>query len=248
MSVVLDRVSQAYGTTVVVKNLNLTLRPGITALVGPNGAGKTTLLRTLATIMPPRSGSMTIDDAKVDGEHAARQLRDRIGYLPQSFGFDPHMRVADFVTYGAWLRGVPSSERAKAVAEALAMVDLTDQRRVRMRKLSGGMRQRAGIAWAVVGHPRLVLLDEPTVGLDPRQRLHFRKVISGLKDTMVVLSTHLIDDVAAICDRVIVMHSGSIKFDGTVAELVATGRDDLPGHSPLERAYMALLPAEEQQF
>ncbi|MFV2011270.1 MULTISPECIES: ATP-binding cassette domain-containing protein [unclassified Micromonospora] len=226
--------------------MSLTLESGVTALLGPNGAGKTTLLRTLATIMPPQYGSLRIGGVEVVDERSARRIRDDIGYLPQAFGFDPQMSVSDFVTYAAWMRGVPPSRRRGAVDEALEMVDLVDRRRDKMRKLSGGMRQRAGIAWAVVGRPGVVLLDEPTVGLDPRQRLQFRKIISGLADAVVVLSTHLIDDVAAIADRVVVMHGGVARFDGSIAELEATARDDLPGHTPLERAYMHLLPEAEQ--
>jgi ABC-2 type transport system ATP-binding protein len=246
MSVMLDNVAQGYGTTTVIDRITVTLRPGVTALLGPNGAGKTTLFRTLATILPPRAGRIVIDDVEIDGEQAARRVRDRIGYLPQDFGSDPGMSVTDFVTYAAWMRGVPSGRWKRAVSAALESVDLTDQRRSRMRTLSGGMRQRAGIAWAIVGQPRLVLLDEPTVGLDPRQRLQFRKIISSMEDTVVVLSTHLIDDVAAIGDRVVVLHGGTMRFDGTVAELEALDQDELPGNSPLERAYMQLLPVEEQ--
>jgi ABC-2 type transport system ATP-binding protein len=248
MSVVLDALAQGYGTSTVIDSLSVTLRPGITALLGPNGAGKTTLLRTLATVMPPRGGRIRIDDVEIDGERSARKVRDRIGYLPQDFGFDPQMKVVDFVTYAAWMRGVPAGQWRQSVDETLEMVDLADRRRSRMRSLSGGMRQRAGIAWAIVGRPRVVLLDEPTVGLDPRQRLQFRKIITGLGDTVVVLSTHLIDDVAAVCDRVIVMHGGAARFDGSVTELAALGHDGLPGHSALERAYMHLLPEGEQQL
>jgi ABC-2 type transport system ATP-binding protein len=246
MTVVLDALSQGYGTSVVIDRLSMTLQPGITALLGPNGAGKTTLLRTLATVMPPQSGAVYINGVNVGSDRSARAIRDDVGYLPQSFGFDPQMTVADFVEYAAWMRGIPTERRRRSVGETLEMVDLVDHRRTRMRKLSGGMRQRAGIAWAIVGRPRLVLLDEPTVGLDPRQRLQFRKIITSLDGTTVVLSTHLIDDVEAICDRVVVMHSGAAKFDGTIEELEAMSRDDLPGHSKLERAYMHLLPADEQ--
>ena len=248
MSIVLDGLSQGYGTSTVIDRLSLVLRPGITALLGPNGAGKTTLLRTLATVMPPRNGRINIGDVEISGERSARRVRDQIGYLPQDFGFDPKMTVVDFVTYAAWMRGVPTRQWRRSVDEALEMVDLTDRRRSRMGSISGGMRRRAGIAWAIVGRPRLVLLDEPTVGLDPRQRLQFRKIISALDETVVVLSTHLIDDVGAVCDRVVVMHAGAARFDGTVAELEALGRDDLPGHTSLERAYMHLLPEGEQQL
>ncbi|ASW53168.1 ATP-binding cassette domain-containing protein [Plantactinospora sp. KBS50] len=248
MSVTIDKLAQGYGKTVVIDRLTLTLQPGITALLGPNGAGKTTLLRTLATILPPRFGTIRIDGIEVDGERGARRARDRIGYLPQDFGVDPQMTVSDFVEYAAWLRGVRSGQRWRSVGEAIDMVDLADQRRTKMRKLSGGMRRRAGIAWAIVGRPRLILLDEPTVGLDPRQRLQFRKIITSLGDAVVVLSTHLIDDVEAICDRVVVLHGGVAKFDGTVQGMSALGPDDLPGHSALERAYMHLLPESERRL
>lgn len=248
MSVVLDAVSQGYGTSTVIDRLSATLQPGITALLGPNGAGKTTLLRTLATIMPPRTGTIRINDIEIRSERSARLARDHIGYLPQDFGFDPRMTVADFATYAAWMRGIRRGRWRSEVDQALEMVGLTDRRRTKMRSLSGGMRQRAGIAWAIVGRPRLILLDEPTVGLDPRQRLQFRKIISGLRESVVVLSTHLIDDVGAVCDRVIVMNGGAARFDGTVMELEAMGHDDLPGHSRLERAYMHLLPEGEQHL
>lgn len=248
MSVLVDKLAQGYGSKLVINRLSLTLRPGVTALLGPNGAGKSTLLRTLATIVPPRSGTICIDGIEVDSERSARRVRDRIGYLPQDFGIDPNMTVSDFVEYAAWLRGVPAGERRQAVAEAVDLVDLAGERRTRMRKLSGGMRRRAGIAWAIVGRPRLVLLDEPIVGLDPRQRLHFRKIITGLTDSVVVLSTHLIEDVEAICDRVVVLYDGVVRFDGTPTEMETLSRDDLPGHSPLERAYMHLLPTREQQL
>ena len=248
MDVQVKDLVQGYGGAPVINGLTMTLRPGVTALLGPNGAGKSTLLRTLATVLPPRAGTLTVGELVVRGESSARAVRDEIGYLPQSFGYDPRMRLIDFVEYAAWLRGVPSSVRAQAATSAVALVDLTDRSRSRMGALSGGMRQRAGIAWAVVGLPKVVLLDEPTVGLDPRQRLQFRKIISSLADTAVLLSTHLIDDVAAICDDVVVMHGGAVKFSGSVNDLAALDRTHLPGHSALERAYMSLLPEEDQRL
>jgi ABC-2 type transport system ATP-binding protein len=217
-------------------------------LLGPNGAGKTTLLRTMATVLPPREGTITVDGTVVDGERVARRVRRKIGYLPQEFGYDVGMRVVDFVRYAAWMRGVPANERDRATNRALAQVDLVEHRRTRMRKLSGGARQRAGIAWAIVGRPLVVLLDEPTVGLDPRQRLQFRKTVASLRGSVVVLSTHLIDDIDAICDRVVVLRQGTLEFAGTTEELAALSHDQLPGNSRLERAYMHLLPREEQQL
>ncbi|MFD8592276.1 ATP-binding cassette domain-containing protein [Streptomyces sp. NPDC059637] len=239
---------QAYRARVVLDGLDLALEPGVTGLLGPNGAGKTTLMRTLATVQPPAGGTVAFDGEAVAGERAARQVRRRIGYLPQKFGWDPGMRVRDFVEYAAWLREVPDGDRPEAVEKALRQVDLADRRNERMSRLSGGMRRRAGIAWAIVGAPGLVLLDEPTVGLDPRQRLQFRRILFELTDTTVLLSTHLIDDVAAACDRVVVLHSGRVLFDGGVEEMAARGHDGLPGSTPLERAYMELLPEEERQL
>ncbi|MFG3702298.1 ABC transporter ATP-binding protein [Micromonospora sp. NPDC047620] len=241
-----NRLSQGYGLQFVFRRLDLELRPGVTALLGPNGAGKTTLLRTLATVQPPREGRLAIDGREVASEAEARLARRQIGYLPQRFGFDPGMRVRDFVQYGGWLRGLAARDLADTAEEALAHVGLADRARQKMGSLSGGMRQRAAIAWAIVGSPRVVLLDEPTVGLDPQQRLRFRDVIASLIDTTVLLSTHLIDDVDAICDRVLVMHDGKIHFDGSTDELKALDDPSMPGHAPLERAYMALLPEQER--
>lgn len=238
------QITQGYGRHTVLHPLDVDLQAGVTALLGPNGAGKTTLLETLATVRPPSSGRLIVAGQEVSSEATARTARRQIGYLPQRFGFDPGVRVSDFVTYGAWVRDLPSKEWPYAVGEALAYVGLTDDARKKMGKLSGGMRQRAAIAWALVGRPKLVLLDEPTVGLDPQQRLKFRELVSGLTETAVILSTHLTDDVDAICDRVIVMDKGATVFTGSIAELRARDDASLPGHAPIERAYMALLSTE----
>jgi ABC-2 type transport system ATP-binding protein len=239
---------QGYPGRVVLEGLDLELRPGVTGLLGPNGAGKSTLMRTLATVQPPLGGRIVLDGVTIDGEKAARYIRRRIGYLPQRFGWDPGMRVGDFVEYGAWMREVPGKHRARAVERALSQVDLENRKHERMSRLSGGMRQRAGIAWAIVGDPGLVILDEPTVGLDPRQRLQFRQILGGLTDATVLLSTHLIDDVAASCEHVIVLHSGRVLFTGEVSEMADRAGDGVVGHTPLERAYMELLPEGEREL
>ena len=168
MGLLLKNVTQGYGRNRVIDDLSLDLQPAVVGLLGPNGAGKTTLLRTMATIMPPRTGDVVVDGVAVRNEKSARAARRHIGYLPQDFGYDPGMRVADFVAYAAWMRGVPHRDWAGVVTQALERVELTDHRRSTMRRLSGGTRQRAGIAWAIAGDPSLILLDEPTVGLDPR--------------------------------------------------------------------------------
>lgn len=248
MSLSLQGVSQGYGSASLIEGLHLDLRSGVVGLLGPNGAGKTTLLRTMATIMPPRSGSVVVGGVTVTGERSAREARRQIGYLPQDFGFNPGMRVADFVRYAAWMRGLPAAGWDAAAQRVLVKVDLVDEQRARMKTLSGGMRQRAGIAYALVGEPTVVLLDEPTVGLDPRQRLQFRKIITGLAGSVVVLSTHLIGDIDAVCDQVVVLQHGAPSFVGSTSELAALARPDLPGDTELERAYMHLLPAGERDL
>ncbi|WAX81267.1 ATP-binding cassette domain-containing protein [Streptomyces sp. KMM 9044] len=228
--------------------MDLDIGRGVTGLLGPNGAGKSTLLRTLATAAPPQAGTLEVNGVSVDGERSARAARSGIGYLPQGFGFDPGMRLLDFVVYGAWVRGIRKETLRSKAVEALQKVDLAEAHRMRMKQLSGGQRQRAGIAWAIVGEPALVILDEPTVGLDPRQRLHFRKILRGLSDAAVILSTHLIDDVDAVCDRVLVLQSGELRYDGKTADLVQLASDGMPGDTPLERAYMSLLPKEDRDL
>lgn len=239
------QLAQGYGVRTVFRGLDIELHRGITALLGPNGAGKTTLLRTLATVQPPRAGVLRVDGRVVTSEAGARAVRRQIGYLPQQFGFEPGMRVRDFVRYGAWLRALPARDWSDASEAALERVRLEKEADTKMGRLSGGMRQRAAIAWAIVGQPRVVLLDEPTVGLDPQQRLRFRDIIAGLPH-VTMLSTHLIDDVDAVCDRVVVMHRGQIRFTGSVDELRSLDDPTMPGHTPLERAYMGLLPEEER--
>lgn len=248
MALKLSGVVQGYGAKLVVDRFDLELSPGVVGLLGPNGAGKTTLLRTMAAILPPLRGQVSIDGDVADSEHSARRARRKVGYLPQDFGFDPRMKVLDSVRYAAWLRGLPSRETGRAADEALEQLELVDHRGTRMGRLSGGMRRRVGIAWAIVGKPPVILLDEPTVGLDLRQRLQFRKTVSALRASVVVLSTHLVDDVEAVCDRIVVFYGGRTRFLGTIADMAALGRGDLPGDTDLERAYMSLLPVEEQRL
>ncbi|WP_405808413.1 ATP-binding cassette domain-containing protein [Streptomyces sp. NBC_01520] len=227
--------------------MNLEIAPGVTGLLGPNGAGKTTLLRTLSTISPPRAGDLELFGQKISAERSARLARRRIGYLPQDFGYYPSFSVSDFVHYCAWLREVPSRKASAATRQAIAAVGLSERARDRMKALSGGMLRRAGIAAAIVGSPPLVLLDEPTVGLDPAQRLDFRRLIRSLAQdgTAVLLSTHLVEDVGAACDTVIVLREGELVYRGTPANLAGAARDNAPGDSPLERGYMTVLNSDE---
>ncbi|MFI6639255.1 ATP-binding cassette domain-containing protein [Streptomyces sp. NPDC050504] len=235
--------AQGYAGRCVIEGLDLSVEPGVTGLLGPNGAGKTTLFRTLATVAPPLSGKLELFGEPVTNERQARRARRRIGYLPQDFGYYPAFSVVDFVRYCAWLREVPAKKAEHATREALAAVGLADRDRHRMKSLSGGMLRRAGIAAAIVGSPSLLLLDEPTVGLDPAQRLDFRELIRSLAGAgaAVVLSTHLVEDVGAACDSVLVLNDGRVCHRGTPRQLAELAAPTAPGDSPLERGYMTVL-------
>ncbi|WP_172385602.1 ATP-binding cassette domain-containing protein [Streptomyces sp. MNP-20] len=239
----LTSLTQGYGARRVIDCLDLTISTGVTGLLGPNGAGKTTLLRTLSTIAAPQSGTVELFGEPLRGERDVRRARRRIGYLPQDFGYYPNFSVRDFVQYCAWLREVPRRETHAAVRESIAAVALSDREDHKMKSLSGGMLRRAGIAAAIVGKPSLVLLDEPTVGLDPAQRLDFRELIRSLArdGSAVLLSTHLVEDVGAACDSVLVLRDGQIIHGGTPRDLALSASAGAPGDSPLERGYMTVL-------
>jgi ABC-2 type transport system ATP-binding protein len=213
-----------YGSTRALDNVDLSLERGITGLLGPNGAGKTTLLSILATVNEPDSGRVSAFG--LDPRHAAErvEIRRRLGYLPQELGYHRHFTVAGFLDYVAILKEISDRRRrAGEVARVLAAIGLQDRASARIRALSGGMRQRLGIAQALLGEPDLLILDEPTAGLDPEQRLRFRELLSDLPgDPVIVLSTHQADDIAAICPQVIVLLHGQTHFSGTPAELAAT--------------------------
>ncbi|MBD0672207.1 multidrug ABC transporter ATP-binding protein [Streptomyces sp. CBMA156] len=236
---------QGYRGRRVIDGLDLAVGRGVLGLLGPNGAGKSTLLRTLATVAPPLGGTLEVCGEPVGSERAARAARRRIGFLPQDFGYFPGYTVEEFVRYCAWLREVPDARARDAARKAVEAVGLGGRARARMKSLSGGMLRRAGIAAALVGEPELVLLDEPTVGLDPAQRLEFRALVRSLTGAGVVLSTHLVEDVAAVCDRVAVMDGGRLVFQGTPEELASSARPSDPGDSPLERGYMRVLSGRQ---
>jgi ABC-type multidrug transport system ATPase subunit len=225
-----------------VDGLTLRLGTGVHGLLGPNGAGKTTLIRALATVLPPAGGKLELLGKPIGDRSGLRALRRRIGYLPQEFGYYPKFTVREFVEYIAWLKEMDRGQVAGAVQRAIDRVGLTDRADDRMKTLSGGMLRRAGIAQAIVNDPDVLLLDEPTVGLDPAQRLDFRTLLRGLGERATVLvSTHLVEDVAAVCSHVVLMETGRLVFEGTPADVAAAGRPDDVGDSPIERGYSALL-------
>ncbi|GAA1411961.1 ABC transporter ATP-binding protein [Kitasatospora putterlickiae] len=227
-----------------VDGLDLTLGTGVHGLLGPNGAGKTTLIRALATVLRPAGGELELLGRPLGGPGDHRALRRRIGYLPQEFGYYKRFTVREFVEYMAWLKEVPAAEIPAAVQRAVERVGLADRADQRMKALSGGMVRRAGIAQAIVNDPAVLLLDEPTVGLDPAQRLRLRQLLQELgTDACVVVSTHLVEDVAAACTDVLLLAEGRLLFQGTPDRLAAAGGPEHEGDSPLERGYSALLAA-----
>ncbi|MBT2410969.1 ABC transporter ATP-binding protein [Streptomyces sp. ISL-12] len=212
-----------YGRTRALDDVGLRLSPGVTGLLGPNGAGKTTLLRVLATAVPADEGAFTVLGHDPGTAGGRQQVRRRLGYLPQTPGFHPGFTAFEFVDYVAVLKEMTDrGARHREVRRVLEEVGLGEVRGRRIRKLSGGMRQRVALAAALVGDPGFLVLDEPTVGLDPEQRMRFRELIAEAGEgRTVLLSTHQTEDVAMLCRRVLVMAEGGIRFDGTPAELTA---------------------------
>ncbi|GAA2632041.1 ATP-binding cassette domain-containing protein [Paractinoplanes durhamensis] len=230
------------GRHLAVDGLDLALDTGVHGLLGPNGAGKTTLMRALATVIRPAGGRLTMLGETVDGRADLRRLRRGLGYLPQQFGFYPRFTVREFVEYMAWLKEMPKAEIPGAVQRSIDRVGLAAKAGARMKTLSGGMLRRAGIAQAIVNDPAVLLLDEPTVGLDPEQRLDFRELLRDIGvDSCVLVSTHLVEDVVAACSDVIVMNEGGLVHQGAVDTLIAQGGEGDAGDSPAERGYSALL-------
>ena len=191
--------------------------PSLIGLLGPNGAGKSTLMKLLVAGLLPTGGAI-----RADGEpltKCERAYKARLGYLPQDFGLFDELTVEQFLDYMGALKGLRSGrESIRAVIEA---VHLGEKRRARIRTLSGGQRQRVGIAQALLGDPAFLIFDEPTVGLDPEERIHFRNLFSRLaQDRLVLLSTHIIEDVQSVCDQIVVIHHGTILFTGTPEQLI----------------------------
>jgi ABC-2 type transport system ATP-binding protein len=243
MNVELTDLTRRFGRTTAVAGVTMETGAGVFGLLGPNGAGKTSLLRMMATVIPPSSGRMRLL-GRDPGAHAQRrQIRRRLGYVPQSLGYYPGFTVVEFVEYFALLKEMPPAAVHRAVATAVERVELGDKARAKLRTLSGGMLRRVAIAQAIVNEPDLLLLDEPTAGLDPEQRVTFRALLRELgRRATVVVSTHLVEDVGAACAQVALMDQGKIVFQGTPDELTARGEGTTAaGDAPLERGYSAVL-------
>jgi ABC-2 type transport system ATP-binding protein len=224
ITVSLTDVTKRYRGTPALDGVHLAFGPGITGLLGPNGAGKTTFLRIVATVLAQDAGDVRLLGRVPDTAERLAEVRRRLGYLPQEMGFPRGFSVFGFVDYMAVLKEwTARTRRHDEVRRVLDLVDLGDVTTKRISSLSGGQRRRVALAQALLGEPELLLLDEPTTGVDPEQRVTLRQVLSqaGERST-VLLSTHQTEDVAALCDRVVVLDAGRVRFDGAVVDLVAT--------------------------
>jgi ABC-type multidrug transport system ATPase subunit len=243
MNVEITDLTRRFGRTQAVAGVTMESGPGVFGLLGPNGAGKTSLLRMMATVIPASSGRIRLLGRDPGVYRQRREIRRRLGYVPQNLGYYPGFTVVEFVEYFALLKEMPPATASRAVATAVERVELGDKATAKLRTLSGGMLRRVAIAQGIVNEPELLLLDEPTAGLDPEQRVAFRALLRELgQRATVIVSTHLVEDVGAACARVALMDRGRIVFHGTPDELTARAEGtSAAGDAPLERGYSAVL-------
>ncbi len=219
MELLLDNLCKDFGGNTAVAGITAVLEPGIYGLLGANGAGKTTLLRMICGVLKPTAGQVRLDGIPIDALGAA--YRDKLGYLPQEFVGYPQYSARDFLLYMAVLKGMTRSQAVPKTQDLLSMVRLQEVANKKLRAFSGGMRRRLGIAQALLNDPDILILDEPTAGLDPKERVHFRNILEGYaQEKIVLLSTHIVSDLEAIAHKVFLMKDGSFQTQGTVSELL----------------------------
>lgn len=202
----IQNLNKFYGRKQALCDVNLTIRQGMFGLLGRNGAGKTTLMRTLAALLQKRSGTITICKIPIENE---KEIRKIIGYLPQDFSMYPSMNVMEVMDYLALLSGLEKQERKERTELLLQKVNLTEHRKKKIKALSGGMKRRLGIAQALLNNPKVLIVDEPTAGLDPEERIRFRNLLSEVaEERIVILSTHIVGDIEATCENIAILESG----------------------------------------
>jgi ABC-2 type transport system ATP-binding protein len=221
MRLTVEGLSKNYrGGVQALRSVNLELKPGVLGLLGPNGAGKSTLMRILATITQPSAGGVVWNDSDIAREPDA--LRGVLGYLPQDFGVYPNLSAIEFLDYLAAVKGIPAAAARRRISELLALVNLADAAKRPLGGYSGGMRQRVGIAQALLNDPKLLIVDEPTAGLDPEERVRFRNLLSELSgERIVILSTHIVSDVEAVATEIAILGQGQLLTHGAPEELLA---------------------------
>ncbi len=219
MELSIDRLTKHYGSKIAVDCVSATLKPGVYGLLGANGAGKTTLMRMLCAILEATSGEVLLDGKEVTSMGA--DYRNVLGYLPQDFGYYPGYTAKEFLMYISALKGIPKDIAQKRTGELLEEVGLGEAAHKKLRTFSGGMKQRVGIAQALLNNPEILVLDEPTAGLDPKERVRFRNLLSDYAgDKIVILSTHIVSDIEAIADEVLLMKKGKFVLQGSVPDLI----------------------------
>lgn len=242
-------VAYSYGRTQALKGVSFELSGGVVGLLGPNGAGKSTLLSLIATILRPQTGVIQVLGSDVSDRGGRDAARSAIGLLPQRFALVPSLRTAETVAYAAWVNGVAAVDCFDAADAALRAVGLEEKARTRVRSLSGGQRQRVGVAAAIAHRPRLLILDEATVGIDPVARVQLRRYLNDIAEhCTILLSTHLVEDAAQLCSRILVLRDGRLVFDGETDRLMDLVNPAERGAlaSPMEAAYERLLAGEPE--
>lgn len=241
VSIEANDIGYRIGRRSILSGVSFSLSQGIAAILGPNGAGKSTLLRVVATLLPVSHGSIIINGNDIGFRSELRQARSAIGYLPQKFTGLEWSSTLRNVEYAAWVHGIDAADCADAAFEALRFVGLSAVERLPLRSLSGGMRQRVGLACAMAHRPSVLILDEPTVGIDPNQLIAIRKLLAEYgRKSAIVMSTHMVDDVRSIADSVMVLSSGRLIFHDSVEMFESFGTEDGYGSS-LEFAYARIL-------
>lgn len=216
MELKLDRVTKQYGSKIAVDRVSLTLQKGVYGLLGANGAGKTTLMRMMCGILKPDGGTVTLDGLDAGCE----DYRAQLGYLPQDFGYYPDFTGTDFLLYLSAVKGLDQRQARSRSAELTELVGLKDMAKKKIKTYSGGMKQRLGIAQALLNDPNVLIMDEPTAGLDPKERVRFRDLLTAIgNDSIVLLSTHIVSDIEHIADVVLMMKSGQLIFQGSREEI-----------------------------
>ena len=240
--IVITKMNKYYGRKQALFDIDLTIENGMFGLLGRNGAGKTTLLKTLAAIHKKKNGRITVCGVPIEKES---EIRAMTGYLPQDFSMYPNMRTDEALDYLGALSGIPKDERKKRVDSLLRKVNLNDHRRKKVKELSGGMKRRLGIAQALIHDPKVLIVDEPTAGLDPEERIRFRNLLCEVAENrIVILSTHIVADIEASCEQVAIMDSGKILWNGTVQQLL----DNARGHIYTANVEKQFLPQIKKEY